>query len=71
MCIVNILLNVDDTDRRNVFCPPHCFRTQKSRHLCAEKRRKKENHVSICYLPVSKHSFKSLDVYCKSFIECE
>ena len=51
---LHLLLNVDDTERRDVFCPPHCFRSQKSRHLCAEKRRKKqERNVSILDLPVS------------------
>ena len=73
MCIVNLLLNVDDTERRDVFCPPHCFRTQKSRHLCAEKRRekKKESHVSILYLPVSLYSCKCLDVHCNPLLNMD
>ena len=62
--------NTSKTSRTDDFCPLHCFRTQKSRHLCAEKGEiKKESNVSILYLPVSLYSCKSLDVPCKSFVE--
>ena len=32
--------------------------------------KKKESHANVLYLPVSLHSFRSLDVYCKFFVEC-
>ena len=71
MCIVNLLLNVNDTDRRMFSVLPIALELRSPGIFVLKKGEKKESHVSICYLPVLSHSSKSLDVYRKSYVECE